>query len=51
LVFQTTFSVVLHFSGRFLSEQVPSPFAPLHMGQFSAVACPMVMMQRRKASD
>src|SRR5689334_3001219 len=35
---QSTFSVLLHFVGRFVSELIPSFRGPRHCGQFSALA-------------
>jgi hypothetical protein len=39
-VFQTTFSVADHFSGRFVSAVTPSPVGPRHDGQFAARTVP-----------
>src|SRR5688572_14161903 len=36
--FQTTFSSVVHLTGRFLSELTPLRLGPRHWGQFSASA-------------
>ncbi|NDA67395.1 MAG: hypothetical protein EBY09_12275, partial [Verrucomicrobia bacterium] len=35
-VFQVTFSVALHFMGRFFSSETPSPVGPRQAGQLAA---------------